>query len=55
MDKGQNEIMIALVELAELIIQMNDGSRALADQVRTLEAENKMLKEQLVKAKTANG
>jgi hypothetical protein len=47
--------VITIVELAELVIQMNDGSRALADQVKALEAENAVLKEQLVKVVTPNG
>jgi len=46
--------MITIVEFAELVIQMNDGSRSLADQVRALEAENKILKEQLLQAAPSN-
>jgi len=47
--------MITIVEVAELLVQMNDSSRALAEQVKTLEAENKALKEQLPKAAPSNG
>ena len=47
--------MITIVEVAELVIQMNDGSRSLAEQVKVLEAENKVLKEQLLKAAPSNG
>jgi hypothetical protein len=47
--------VITIVEFAELVIQMNDGSRALADQVQALEAENAILKEQLAKAVPTNG
>jgi len=47
--------MITFIEVAELIIQMNDGSRSIAEQVKALEAENAALKAQLAGKQPEDG
>jgi len=46
--------MITIMELAELVVQMNDGSRELAEQVKALKDENKMLKAQFLSSKASD-